>query len=379
MDLRHQPELAELLVDREAPCLSLYQPTHRSHPDNQQDPIRFRNLVKTLEDSLRLKHPTHEQRQLLARFHHVADDGGFWRHTYDGLAIFGGANYFRIFKLQRAVGELAIVADTFHTKPLVRIVQSADRYQVLALSRKAFRLFEGNRDVLDEVHPSQAVSQSITDALKTEPAEAHQGVVSKGSAGSVHHGSRSKKDEIDSDTERFFRAVDRAMLEHHSNPSGLPLILGALTEHQTPFRAISHNSHLLPHGIEINPDALSVEALRERAWHVVEPIYLAALAKLVDEFGQAQSKWLGTDDLTSIGEAAAAGRVATLLVQANHQIPGRIDRTTGRLVFDDLAHPRVDDLLDDVAEIVLKKGGNVVVVPADRMPTKSGAAAIYRF
>ena len=27
------------------PCISLYQPTHRRHPDNQQDPIRFRNLV----------------------------------------------------------------------------------------------------------------------------------------------------------------------------------------------------------------------------------------------------------------------------------------------------------------------------------------------
>ena len=379
MDLRHQPELAELLVDREAPCLSLYQPTHRSHPDNQQDPIRFRNLVKTLEDSLRLKHPTHEQRQLLARFHHLADDGGFWRHTVDGLAIFGGANFFRVFKLQRPVGELAIVADTFHTKPLVRIVQSADRYQVLALSRKAFRLFEGNRDVLDEVHPAQALSQSITDALKSEPSEAHQGVVSQGSAGSVHHGSRSKKDEIDSDTERFFRAVDRAILEHHSKPTGLPLILGALTEHHTPFRAISHNPHLLPQGIEINPDALSVEALRERAWQVVEPNFLAALARLVDEFGQAQSKWLGTDDLTSIGDAAASGRVATLLVAANGQVPGRIDRATGRLIFDDLAHPRVDDLLDDLGEIVLKKGGNVVVVPSDRMPTKSGAAAIYRF
>jgi hypothetical protein len=261
----------------------------------------------------------------------------------------------------------------------VRIVQSADRYQVLALSRKAFRLFEGNRDVLDEVHPSQTVSQSITDALKTEPAEAHQGVTSQGPAGSVHHGSRSKKDEIDSDTERFFRAVDRALLEHHSKPSGLPLILAALAEHHTPFRAICHNPHLLPQGIETNPDSLSVDALRERAWQVVEPIYRTALAKLVDEFGQATSKWLGTDDLTSIGDAAVAGRVATLLVEANRQVSGRIDRVTGRLAFDDLAHPGVDDLLDDLAEIVLKKGGNVVVVPADQMPTKSGAAAIYRF
>ena len=29
----------------EPPCLSLYQPTHRHHPDNLQDPIRFRNRM----------------------------------------------------------------------------------------------------------------------------------------------------------------------------------------------------------------------------------------------------------------------------------------------------------------------------------------------
>ena len=35
-----------ILDNAEPPCLSLYQPTHRHHPDNQQDPIRFRNLLK---------------------------------------------------------------------------------------------------------------------------------------------------------------------------------------------------------------------------------------------------------------------------------------------------------------------------------------------
>jgi hypothetical protein len=39
----------------------------------------------------------------------------------------------------------------------------------------------------------------------------------------------------------------------------------------------------------------------------------------------------------------------------------------------------VDDLLDDLSEKVLEKGGQVVVVPAERMPTKEGAAAIYRY
>ena len=46
---------------------------------------------------------------------------------------------------------VAIVADSFHTKPLMRIVQSADRYQILALSRDSARLFEGNRDRVDEI------------------------------------------------------------------------------------------------------------------------------------------------------------------------------------------------------------------------------------
>lgn len=42
-----------LLGAHEPPCLSLYHPTHRQHPENVQDPIRFRNLVKTMEEPLR--------------------------------------------------------------------------------------------------------------------------------------------------------------------------------------------------------------------------------------------------------------------------------------------------------------------------------------
>lgn len=49
--------LTGLLADHEPPCISLYQPTHRNHPENQQDPIRFRNLLAEMENSLRQKDP----------------------------------------------------------------------------------------------------------------------------------------------------------------------------------------------------------------------------------------------------------------------------------------------------------------------------------
>ena len=143
--------LAELVSVHQPPCLSLYQPTHRRHPENQQDPIRFRNLVKELEASLRQKYPAVETRSVLEPFEALGQDHDFWNHTPEGLAVLGGPTLFRVFRLQRPVGEFAVVADSFHTKPLRRLLQTVDRYQVLGISLQKIRLFEGNRDALDEI------------------------------------------------------------------------------------------------------------------------------------------------------------------------------------------------------------------------------------
>ncbi len=373
---------AGLLRAHEPPCLSLYQPTHRHYPDNQQDVIRFRNLVKSMEQSLRQKYAVREVRPLLEPFHSLADDHGFWNHTLDGLAVLSAPAFFRVYRLQRPVPEFAVVADTFHTKPLMRILQSADRYQVLGLNRQEIKLFEGNRDALDEIEAAAGVPRTITEALGEELTEPHMTVASYGmGAGgpAMHHGHGSKKDEVDIDAERFFRAVDRAVLEHHSRPSGLPLILAALPEHHNLFRQVSQNPLLLNEAIDVHPDALPRDALRERAWRVVEPKYLARLAALVEEFGKAKAKGLGSDELEPIAQAALAGRVGTVLIEAERHVPGRIDPAAGRIQPGDLAHPEFGDLLDEIGEIVLAKGGQIVIVPAERMPTRTGIAAIYRF
>ena len=375
--------LAELTSVHQPPCLSLYQPTHRRHPENQQDPIRFRNLMKDLDVSLRQKYPAVETRLLLEPFAAVADDHDFWKHTLDGLAVLGGPGLFQVFRLQRPVAELTVVADSFHTKPLRLFLQSVGRYHVLGLSLRKIQLFEGDRNVLDEIDPAPGVPRTITEALGDELTEPHQTVASYGGVGgastSMRHGHGGKNDEADIDADRFFRAVDRAVLEHHSRPSGLPLILAALPEHHHLFRRVSHNPFLMAEGLMINPDALPIDELRERAWQVVEPRYQARLAELSEEFEQARSKGLGNDDLVQVAQAAAAGRVATLLIEADRQIAGRLDGATGRVELADLSHPQVDDLLDDLGELVGKMGGRVLALPSERMPTRTGLAATYRY
>ena len=165
------------------------------------------------------------------------------------------------------------------------------------------------------------------EALGDEYSDAHLTVSSYGGIGKgMYHGQGSKKDEVKGDTERFFRAVDRAIWEHHSRPSGLPLLLAALPEYHNQFREVSRNTSLLGDGIKTNPDSHDLDALRKMSWDVVEPIYLNRLKGFVETYQSAKSRGLATDRIEDIAMAVIQGQVETLLVEADREIPGKLDK-----------------------------------------------------
>jgi hypothetical protein len=217
-------------------------------------------------------------------------------------------------------------------------------------------LYEGSRDAIDPIE----VSSAISDPLLREARQSH-------------------KDTEAAMLQAYLRLIDAAVLEQHSRPTGLPLLLVALPEMQAAFREITRNRFLVEAGIAISPEALDIGALRTRAWQQFEPHFLARLARLVESFESARARGLGPDLLEEVAAAAVAGRIGTLLVEADREIPGRLDAVTGAVAAATLADPEIDDLIDDLAEAVLRSKGEVVVVPAERMPTRTGLAAILRY
>lgn len=112
---------------------------------------------------------------------------------------------------------------------------------------------------------------------------------------------------------------------------------------------------------------------------MVEPKYLTRLAQLTEDHQTAAARGMAASNLDEVAQAAAAERIGMLLIEADRVIPRRFDPATGEVLLDRLADPDVDDLIDDLAEAVLRTGGEVVVVPAGRMPTDTGLAATFRY
>lgn len=379
-----------LLEPHRPPCLSLYMPTHRNVPANLVDIHQFRRLVDSLEAGLLLKHRRDEVDRLLEPFHRLDANATFWQHTLDGLAVLSSDGKAEVFRVQQTFQPLALSTDRFHTMPLVRAAASIGRFDVLALASREARVYEGTTDQLDPFDLGDEAAGggpgrlSRWDFIDQDTFQAHRVRQRAGAMGSVHGGFGSKSDDIDADTERFFREVDAIVVERVSNRSQLPLLLVSISEHASLFRKLSANRRLLDEGIVTDPKMLEGQALVPLVRSVADADRRRRIERLVTLFSKARDEGRGSGDLSDIARAAVAGQVATLLVEQDRFEPGKFDLATGAIAWGEDVEAEsgtelAGDLVGILAEEVLLRDGEIVSLRPIDMPTETGVAALYRY
>ena len=371
----------DILFEQEGPFISLYLPTYRHAPENKQDHIVFKNLLKTVEASLAQQYATADIQTLMSPLTHIEADVDLWNNTLDGLAVLCGATQCVLYKLHETVKPLAIVADQFHTKPLIKAFQSIDQYQLLGLSSNTFDLYQGNQNGIEKLVLAPGTPRDIEAVLGNQLTDAYltQGSFNGTGRSAMYHGHGGAKPEIDKDTEKFFRFVDHYVEETYSKPSKLPLILVALKEHHPTFAEVSSNPYLLPEGIKGEYSAFTLEQLRAKTWEILEPLYQAKVQAHMAQFEQARANGIATDSLAVISKAIFENRVATLFVDVDRIIPGKISPQSGKILDRSLDNPDIGDVLDELAQLALRSGSDVVVLPTTTMPGDTGIAAIFRY
>ena len=206
----------DMINDKNGPLISLYQPTHKSSPDNKQDPIVFKNLIRDIEKSLEELPDFDSVDKVMKPLYELKDDKEFWNHTSEGIAVFATVDKCIVYKLDNPVNELDLVAKTFHIKPLLKAYQSTENYLVLGLSKENFSLFKGNKNGFKPVEIDKEVPRTLQEVLGYEKTEINLTHGSYSGAGNpaMYHGYGDVQQEIEKDTEKYFRYVDAFVLEH---------------------------------------------------------------------------------------------------------------------------------------------------------------------
>lgn len=378
-----KPDLKMFADQPSGVAVSLYMPTVQAGAETQQNPIRYKNLVREIETRLTaLELESAAVQTVLEPFQPLLEDDDFWQHQSHGLAILRDSNLFKVYCLPVAFDELVVVSEQFHIKPLLSYLMGDGRFYVLALSQNAVRMLECTRDHAREIELDQ-VPQGLADTLRYHDPEQqlqfHTGTTGgQGNRAAIYHGQGGGKDVSKAYLLEYFRQVDRG-LHDILRDEQTPLVLAGVEYLQPIYREANTYGHLIESGITGNPDYLAIDALHERAWPLVEPIFLRAQEEAAAKYKQYAGSEQASDDLSAIVPAAYFGRIDTLFVALDIQQWGRFDRQTATVTLDDEEGEAAEDLLNAAALHTFLNGGSVYAVEPGAVPSSRSIAAVYRY
>lgn len=361
-----------------APCVSLLMPTHKTVHGGEQDPIRFHNLLKKADGLLQGMLSSKQLRALLKPLEDM-DTTEFWRHQTGGLAVYRAEDLAVYYRVPTELPELVTVSDSFQIKPLLSFLQSNRNYYVLSLSQKGVALYQGDAVSLTQRRPT-GLPSSIQDALgaewKRRVLNPHS--ANRGGEAQVFHGQGAPGDDKKEDLLRFFRVVDRALWDFLRD-SDAPLFLAGVGYYHTLYRSVTRYRRVAEEGVEGNFEHASAEDMHGRVWPLASALFARREAEALEEYGRHLKLDRATDDLGRIGRAAVQGRVRRLLLADGQRLWGRLDHESGAVELRAEGQDHDDDVLDDLAEAVLIRGGDVLVVGQDRLPSNKPLVATFRW
>ncbi|NIM50486.1 MAG: hypothetical protein GTN69_08530 [Armatimonadetes bacterium] len=347
---------------------------------------RLKNLAREAE-SLLEEHgiAAKERGDFLKPVQGLLDEPTLWQNQANGMALFAAPGFFKYYQLPVPVEESAIVQSRFHLIPLLSVIADDGRYFVLALGLGGTRLFQGTQYEIAEI-PVEQMPKDLADALRFDEPEkqlqSHTVPSGAGAGGDRHtavfHGHGVGTDDRKTNILRYFRQIDKA-LQGIVRDEAVPLVLAGIEYLHPIYREANSYRNLTDEGVKTNPDDLSEDELRGRAWEIVAPLVRQAQTQAIEDFGQLKAGERASTNLADVIRAATDGRVATLFVEKGAQRWGTFGSAKRQMRVHDSPQPGDEELLNLAAVRAFTSGARVFVIDDNDMPTDGPIAAIFRW
>jgi len=360
LQLHPQRELIEAKVlarapaDKAAPRVSFYLPGQTRSFGPALRKVRLIHLIKEAEGLIARDHGVEIARGLMRSFW-KCEPMKLVEQSGMPLAIFHDAEFSGAMNISGPVEEKVVVADSFHIKPVLAWLQSAPPFWLISLSAHRVKLYEGTPWELKIREVVQAIpSREVGERMRPRAGADKESV------------------------RRFFLEAE-SVLHPILNQDRHPVVIAGVSWLHPIYRKVNRDPDLVSHAIPGNVERWSDEELRAAAMEILSRLVDRAKEDARTEFENLSWKGEATDDLHRVARAAVRGKVRKILIASDQMLWGRLHPESGSIVL----HPqqldsRDDDILDDLAEAVLARGGRVLCLPSQELPTASPVAAILK-
>lgn len=375
-------ELLELCQTGPGPHVSLYASMNVGGRDATQNPVRVKNLLREAQRDL------NGDAELLRPLEELLQNSPFWAHQDQGFVAFLGPEGLRHFKLPMPVPDQVTVGERYLLKPVLPLLVTGHRFYVLAVSQHKVRLLECTQGGHHELTLPQEVPENIEAVRRFEDAtgvddgqmtthRVSRPAAGRGLSGSLH-GQGITNDALHEYRLRFLREVASGV-EGFLHGESTPLVLAGVDEVIHEFRGIFRYPNVLGEFLSGNYDTRPEADLQAKAWPIAEAHFRQREQAALAAYTPALVQQLASSDPEQVLTSAHDGRVGTLFLATDRTLWGRYsaDERSLQRVAPELEG---EDLLELAAFQVLTQSGEVLALPAHRLPEpESPIAAIFRY
>ena len=295
----------------------------------------------------------------------------------ESIALFRAPDFFRCYRLPFRVPELVAVADSFCLRPLHPLFETSSHAYLLLLQQNGVRLFWVDRKTISNlsvpdlghlsVPPGQLNEEQMQTSLRgvvSAPGRLNFGrVEDTGSSRSVsaHH--------VRAETIACDRVCDYRT----------PLILAGPYYLCQSYRELNPSPELLDQEIRGASDGYDLDELQQEAWAIASLYFSRARRKAVDRYFQFWHSLRASNSTRTIVSAARRGTVDVLFLAEDLLKTNPVDPASGDAVVPSRSSTREEDLLNLAAIDTFLGGGAVYGMPADQVPGRRSAAAVFDY
>ena len=140
-DMTIRQKLEKLKIEKNTPCVTISLNTHRTYPDNVQDVVLLKNLLKEAEEKVVSEFGIRPVSSLLERLSEIEKEIDV-NNNLDSLHIYLSNNTKEIIKSAWSVHENGVyISNTFNTRSLMKSYNRSEEYFVLLLSQSGVNLY----------------------------------------------------------------------------------------------------------------------------------------------------------------------------------------------------------------------------------------------